>query len=210
MFGIHDYRLFLIAGILLNITPGQDTFYVLGRTIAQGGRAGIASVLGIACGSVVHTLAAAVGLSAILVASASAFLVVKIAGAAYLAYLGLSMVFKRRPGLTEMPELEKAPTGAILRQGFVTNLLNPKVALFFLAFMPQFIDAASPNKATAFILLGLSFIITGTLWCLCLVWFSTRLSVWLRRKPQVATLLERSAGALFVWLGIRLATEKSP
>lgn len=210
MFGIHDYGMFLAAGILLNLTPGQDTFYILGRTLAQGKNAGVASVLGIACGSIVHTVAAAAGLSALLFASASAFLFVKLAGAGYLIYLGLRMLFSKKSstGQPLAAQMSGEPLGKVFWQGMLTNVLNPKVALFFLALMPQFISETSADKSAAFVLLGLSFITTGTLWCLCLVWFSARLGNLFRTRPSVGALFERAAGALFVALGLRLALAK--
>lgn len=210
MFGIHDYGMFLAAGILLNLTPGQDTFYVLGRTLAQGKNAGVASVLGISCGSVLHTIFAAAGLSAVLFASASAFLFVKLAGAGYLIYLGMRMLLSKKTEPAPQPNaaVGRAPLRKIFWQGMLTNVLNPKVALFFLALMPQFISDASADKPAAFVLLGLSFITTGTLWSLCLVWFSSRLGARFRRRAALGTYLERAAGALFVALGLRLATAK--
>lgn len=210
MFGIHDYGMFLAAGILLNLTPGQDTFYILGRTLAQGKRAGVASVLGIACGSVLHTIAAAAGLSALLFASASAFLFVKLAGAVYLVYLGLRMLLakKAESSPSDGGTGPRLPLRRVFFQGLLTNLLNPKVALFFLALMPQFISEDSPAKSAAFVLLGFSFIATGTFWCLCLVWFSAFLGGRFRRASAGAAFLERAAGALFVLLGLRLATAK--
>jgi threonine/homoserine/homoserine lactone efflux protein len=137
MFGIHDFGAFLAAGILLNLTPGPDTFYILGRSIAQGRRAGIASVLGISSGALIHTLAAALGLSVLLTASASAFLAVKLAGAAYLVYLGAKMFFGRKSATTLPTGFSSSSFFTVYRQGLLTNVLNPKVALFFLAFMPQ-------------------------------------------------------------------------
>src|SRR4029450_2255308 len=138
--GIHDYWLFVLSGILLNLTPGQDTFFILGNSLGAGRRAGVASALGISVGSVVHTTAAALGLSAILATSATAFTVVKLAGAAYLIYVGVRALTSRSlvPGAVTAEAATAAR--AAFRRGVVTNLLNPKVALFFLAFLPQFID----------------------------------------------------------------------
>jgi threonine/homoserine/homoserine lactone efflux protein len=208
MFGIHDFSVFLLTGVVLNLTPGPDTFYILGRSIAQGRGAGVASVLGISTGSLVHTFAAAFGLSAILAASASAFLAIKLAGAAYLVYLGARMLFGRASAATIPATFSSSGFWGVYRQGLLTNVLNPKVALFFLAFMPQFIAADSPSKFAAFITLGLSFITTGTLWCLCLAWFSSLLGDRLRGSTKFAAVLNRAAGALFVFLGARLATTK--
>ncbi len=208
MLGIHDFGVFMITGMLLNLTPGPDTFYILGRSMAQGRNSGIASALGIGAGSLVHTLAAAFGLSAIIAASATAFLAVKIVGAVYLVYLGVQMFF-RHPSTTSMPTtFDSSGFFVVFQQGVLTNLLNPKVALFFLAFMPQFITAESPAKFAAFISLGLCFVTTGTLWCLCLAWFSARLGNRLRNNSFLSTMLNRTAGVLFVLLGLRLATTK--
>jgi len=142
VFGTQNLALFVVSGFLLNLTPGQDTFYIVGRSLAQGRRAGVLSVFGITSGCVVHTVAAAFGLSAILATSAHAFLAVKLAGAAYLAYLGVRMLLDRSPasGIAELP-VERS--WAIYRAGVLTNVLNPKVAIFFLAFLPQFVDATS-------------------------------------------------------------------
>ena len=208
MFGIHDFSVFIATGIILNLTPGPDTFYILGRSMAQGRSAGVASALGISAGSLVHTLAADLGLSALIAASATAFLVVKLAGAAYLVFLGAQMLFSRVSAAGIPAGFTSSGFFAVFRQGLLTNVLNPKVALFFLAFMPQFIAADSPSKFAAFITLGLCFVLTGTLWCLCLAWFSSFLGDRLRGSARFAEILNRTAGALFVFLGVRLATTK--
>ena len=208
MFGIHDFGVFLASCILLNLTPGQDTVYILGRSIAQGRTAGIASVLGICTGSLIHTLAAALGLSALVAASASAFFAIKLAGAAYLVYLGLRMLLARKTTTTIPTSFSSSGFFAVYRQGLITNVLNPKVALFFLALMPQFIAAESSSKFAAFITLGLCFVTTGTLWCFCLAWFSSLIGDRLRGSATFADVLNRTAGALFVLLGLRLAVSK--
>ena len=208
MFGIHDFGLFLAAGILLNLTPGPDTVYILGRSIAQGREAGIASALGISVGSIFHTCAAALGLSAILATSALAFGTIKLLGGAYLIFLGLKMILERRGQLSLPSNFHRRTTTAAFRQGVLTNVLNPKVALFFLAFLPQFIDPASGTKVFAFLFLGLTFVTTGTIWCLILPWFASAFSERLRTSEPVSQWLNRTAGALFVFLGVRLATVK--
>lgn len=205
MFGIHDFGLFLAAGILLNLTPGPDTAYILGRSIAQGRRAGVASALGIGVGSIFHTSAAAFGLSAFLATSAWAFSAVKLAGAAYLIFLGLRALLQREHGPRMPAELKQNDPVAAFRQGILTNLLNPKVALFFLAFLPQFIDSGTPSKLAAFLLLGLAFVTTGTIWCLVLAWFAAAFSTRLRGNAAVTALLNRAVGSLFIFLGLRLA-----
>ena len=208
MFGIHDFGVFIGACVLLNLTPGPDTLYILGRSMAQGRTAGLASVLGIATGTVVHTLAAALGVSALLAASASAFMVIKFAGAAYLIYLGVRMLVTRGSGAVVPTGFSSKGFGKVFRQGLLTNVLNPKVALFFLAFVPQFISADSGSKFAAFLTLGFTFVGTGTVWCLLLVWASAWIGGRLRENQSFGAWLNRGAGALFVFLGFRLAAAK--
>ena len=208
MFGIHDFGFFLAAGILLNLTPGPDRVYILGRSIAQGREVGIASALGISVGSIFHTCAAALGLSAILATSAVAFGSIKLLGGAYLIFLGIKMIFEQRGQFSLPSNFRRRTTAAAFRQGVLTNVLNPKVALFFLAFLPQFIEPGSAAKVFAFLFLGLTFLATGAIWCLILAWFASAFSKRLRINKAVAQWLNRTAGALFVFLGLRLATAK--
>lgn len=207
MFGIHDFGLFLAAGVLLNVTPGPDTAYILGRTVAQGREAGIASALGICTGSIVHTCAAALGLSAILASSATAFGFIKVLGGAYLIFLGAEMIINRSKPSDPL-HFRRCTNAAAFRQGALTNVLNPKVALFFLAFLPQFIDPASPAKVLAFLILGLSFVATGTVWCLVLAWFASVFSERLIANATIGRWISGTAGALFIFIGIRLATAR--
>jgi threonine/homoserine/homoserine lactone efflux protein len=208
MFGIHDFGLFLGAAILLNLTPGLDTAYILGRSVALGREAGIASALGISVGTILHTCAAALGLSAILATSAVAFGAIKLLGGAYLIFLGIKMILERSGQLSLPSNIRRRTTAAAFRQGVLTNVLNPKVALFFLAFLPQFIDPRSAAKICAFVFLGLTFVTTGTIWCLILAWFASAFSIRLRTNEAVVQGLNRTAGALFVFLGLHLATAK--
>ena len=208
MFGVHDFGLFLASGILLNLTPGPDTVYILGRSVAQGREAGVASALGISVGSIFHTCAAALGLSAILATSALAFGTIKLLGGAYLIFLGIKMILDRRKQLRLPSNFRRRTTMAAFRQGILTNILNPKVALFFLAFLPQFIDPGSNTKVVAFLLLGFTFVTTGTIWCLILAWFAAVFSERLRQNETISQWLNRTAGALFIFLGARLATAK--
>src|SRR3954471_12196380 len=203
---VHHLALFVVTGLLLNLTPGQDTLYIVGRTLSQGKRAGLLSVLGIASGSVIHTLAAAFGLSAILAASATAFTVVKLIGAAYLVYLGARMLTDRSPAPAHPRVFGHEHDWAIYRAGLLTNVLNPKVALFFLAFLPQFVDPAAASRTPSFLLLGAVFIFNGTLWCLILVAGASALSRRLRESPSAGAMLRRVTGVVFVGLGVRLAT----
>jgi threonine/homoserine/homoserine lactone efflux protein len=206
MLGIHDLWLFVLAGMLLNITPGPDTAYIVGRSVPLGWRAGAAAAFGVGAGCLIHIVAAAVGLSALLAASATAFLVVKLIGAAYLIYLGVRMALAR-------PAADNAENNAadavslrqIFFQGALTNALNPKVALFFLAFLPQFVDAEAPHKGLAFLALGLLFDVTGTVWNLGMAVVTARAAHRIRRSPRVTSLINRALGGLFVALGIRVA-----
>ncbi len=208
MFGTQNLALFVISGLLLNLTPGQDTLYIVGRSVSQGRRAGLLSVAGIVSGSVIHTLAAAFGLSAILAASANAFTVVKLVGATYLAYLGIRMLFERatRPG--SAAQFSAEPGWAVYRAGIFTNVLNPKVALFFLAFLPQFVDPTASSRILSFLFLGGVFIFNGALWCLVLVWGASAMSRRLRERPSSGLILKRAAGAIFVGLGVKLAVSR--
>jgi RhtB (resistance to homoserine/threonine) family protein len=208
MFGIHDFGLFLAAGVLLNLTPGPDTVYILGRSIAQGREAGVASALGICVGSIFHTCAAALGLSAILATSSVAFVAIKLLGGAYLIFLGIKLLLDRRRQLSLPSNFKQRTSAAAFRQGVLTNVLNPKVALFFLAFLPQFIDPATNNKILAFVTLGFTFVTTGTIWCLILACFASSFSDRLRASETVGQWVNRAIGALFIFLGARLAATK--
>ena len=204
MFGTHDLALFVLSGLLLNIAPGVDFLYVLSRAAARGTVAGVWAALGIGLGCFVHVSFAALGLSAILASSAVAFTVVKWIGAAYLIYVGISMLRQRRGLIVAPADFPAATHSRIFWQGFLTNVLNPKVALFFLAFVPQFIDVASPTKVQAFLLLGAIFNTTGTAWNLFVAWAAAYLSRRLQLASRVGLWVSRSLGALFIALGIRL------
>ena len=207
--GIDHYGVFLSAGILLNLAPGPDTLYTLARSGAEGRAVGVASALGIAAGSIVHTFAAAFGLSVLLATSAIAFDVVRYAGAAYLVYLGVRMLIQRA-SVAAAPEANTRGRGAraAFRQGMLTNVLNPKVALFFLAFLPQFIVPDAAHAKLGFLVLGLSFVGTGLAWCLVLAFAGAGIGTWLRTRPQFGAWLDRVCGAVFVALGVRLALQQ--
>ena len=207
MFGTHDLWLFVLSGFLLNITPGPDTLYIVGRGSTQGLRAGVVAALGIGAGTLVHITAAALGLSVILAASATAFTVVKILGAAYLLYVGISLI--RSAGApSSSPGAIIARTASIRSifvQGFLTNVLNPKVALFFLAFLPQFVASDAGSKPLAFLFLGVIFDFNGTLWNLFIAWSTARLSSRLTPSAAFKRWFNRCVGSIFVFIGLRLA-----
>ena len=209
MLGIHHYWLFIATAVILVITPGQDTFFILGRSLSGGRASGIAAALGITVGSVIHTFAAALGLSALLATSPYAFMAVKFAGAAYLVYIGIRALVSRSNGLPG-GDAAVGDDGrwSAFRQGIVSNLLNPKVALFFLALMPQFIEATSTHKVAAFLALGLSFVTLGVIWCLVLAIAAAKLRGAFLRRPSMANVLNKVAGAMFVALGLKLATAR--
>lgn len=206
MLGIQNYEMFLLAGIVLNITPGSDTIYILSRSVAQGKRGGIYSVFGIISGVAIHTLMAALGLSAILSTSATAFTVVKTIGAMYLGYLGLTTLLAKENNLISLTDTIHMTPKNIYFQGLITNVLNPKVALFFLSFLPQFIAPSNTYGLLPFLCLGITFIVTGTTWCLLLVLFSSRMSAYLRENKTSAFITNKVCGTIYLGLGVKLLT----
>ena len=208
MFGIHDLLLFIISGLLLNILPGPDSLLIITRSAAQGWRAGVAAALGIGTGTMVHVLAGAIGLSAILATSATAFSVVKYIGAAYIIWMAIGLLRSKRVIAAQAVAAPPVPLRTIYAQGLLTNVLNPKVAVFFLAFMPQFIDAAAPNTALAFVLLGCIFNLNGMLWCTTLALCTAFASARIKPNSRLTLWLNRVTGGLFIWLGIKLALSK--
>lgn len=206
MFGTQDLGLFVVTGLVLNATPGVDMAYTVTRTLQHGGRGGMAAALGISAGCAVHAVAAALGLAALLATSALAFTAIKWAGAAYLLWLAFAMA--RSAVAPGAPAAVSAQPEADLRrifvQGFVTNVLNPKVALFFMALLPQFISDAAPNKPLAFLFLGAVFICNGTLFLFALVALAQRLRN-VGTRPAARRALNGLGAALFALLAARLA-----
>ena len=209
--------MFILAGWLLNLTPGPDVLYIVRHAMRQGVRAGMVAALGIVSGCFVHVLAAALGVGALLAASATAFTVLKWVGAAYLVWMGVKLLLAR-PGISPMLAASAAPDAAapevlplsrIWCQGFLTNVLNPKVALFFLAFVPQFIDPHSEHKLLAFVLLGLIFNLNslpinfGYAWLAA--WASRRLAL----VQHALRWMDRAAGLMFIGFGAKLAATDS-
>lgn len=216
MFGIENYWGFILTAILLNITPGSDTMYIITRSVSQGKKAGIYSVLGVVSGILVHTLLAALGLSIILAKSPLAFMIVKYIGASYLCYLGFKMLISKSDSviadsLSDNDKLTQAKSlnyRQIYKQGMLTNTFNPKVALFFIAFFPQFIDPSYAHSTLSFLILGLTFALTGLVWCLCLALLASRFSQKLRDNPAIESMLNKFSSMVFIGLGIKLLTEK--
>lgn len=212
MFGIVHFPFFLVAVFLLNVTPGPDTAYIVGRSVAQGRSAGLVSALGISAGCCVHSLASAFGLTALLAASATAFTVIKFVGAIYLIYLGARLLFasRREPRQSAAEPQARVsdaakPLGQLFVQGFWTNVLNPKVVLFFVSFFPQFVSADSDHKALAFLSLGVVFVAMSTVWNSFVAWIAGSVTQRLGGKPGIKKWLDRGVGSAFVGLGLKLA-----
>ena len=209
----HELALFALTVLVVNAAPGVDMAFTLLATLKGGVRAGLAAAAGVSAGCVIHTLAAAFGLAALLAASSAAFSIVKWAGAAYLLWLAIGML---RQGLAAAPDAARAAAAApprsaaaLFRQGFTTNVLNPKVALFFLALLPQFIDADAPNKTLAFVFLGAWFVVQGFLFLAAFVLLVAPLRRW-QPRPAVTLGLHLAGAGLFALLAARLAlTERT-
>jgi len=207
--------LFVAAGLLLNLTPGPDVLYIVSHALKSGARAGMVAALGIAAGCFVHIFAAAIGVSALLAASTTGFTLLKWLGAAYLIWVGVRMLMARAPapvGLGAGAAALPTPISAwsVFSRGFLTNALNPKVALFFLAFLPQFIGPEIAQKSLAFLLLGLLFNLNGLAvnfgWAAAAAWLTGRLGI----VRLGLHWLERAAGAMFLGFGLRLALSDNP
>jgi len=198
---------FLLAAFMLNIAPGPDMLYVIGRSVGQGRRAGTVSALGIFAGCWAHILAAAVGVAALLRSSPLAFNLVRYAGAGYLLYLGIRMVAQSRDR-SALSELPPERLSNIFRQGVITNVLNPKVALFFLAFLPQFVDARRGSVAWQILLLGVIFNVGGTLVNLAVAYAGGTAGELLRRSRRFAQMQRWFTGMVFIGLGARLAWQR--
>ncbi len=215
---LESLLLFTLAGLLLNLTPGPDVLYVVSNALRNGARAGVVAALGITAGCFVHIVAATVGVSALLAASSLAFTVLKWLGAAYLVYVGARLLLANTPNAITLEAASVVSTGAagqfdaknVFLRGFWTNALNPKVALFFLAFLPQFIGPAVEHKWLAFLGLGLLFTFNGMWvnigWGLAAAWLASRSGLVQRGMFW----LDKAAGVLFMGFGIKLALSTAP
>jgi threonine/homoserine/homoserine lactone efflux protein len=199
----HSFLLFLAAGLALNFTPGPDMLYVAARSASEGRSAGVASALGIGAGTLFHITVVALGLAALLRAVPVAYLVLRIGGAIYLVYLGVRAF--RSGNALSLQHVEPAPLSVVFRQGVITNVLNPKVALFFLAFLPQFVDPSRGNPVVQIVVLGLVFDFTGTLVNLGVAFGASGAASRLREADRARAVLQKVTGVLFIGLGLRLA-----
>ena len=210
MNGIENYLGFLIAGMIMNLTPGADTIYIITRSIAQGKKAGVYSVLGIGSGAIVHVLLAAFGLSVIVMKSIFIFNIIKWVGAAYLIYLGIKMFLDTSKLFDgEKQQFENVDLWKIYRQGFFTNVLNPKMALFFLSLLPQFIKPEYVNTSVPFLILGGTFLFTGIIWCLFLAYSASFMTHTLRKNDRIGKVMKKVSGTVFVALGLQLLMNKN-
>ena len=204
MIPVNDFLIFALATLMLNITPGNDMLYVATRSTSQGVKAGIVSALGVAGGCIVHLLAAVIGLSAIIANSALAFDIIKYAGAAYLIYLGVRSILSKQNKFRIQDKVEKKSLPRLFWQGVLTNVLNPKVALFFLAFLPQFVHPEKGNASLQILLLGLWFNFSGTLVnCIVALLFG-KLGNWLADKQAFIKWQNKVTGLLLIGLGIKV------
>jgi threonine/homoserine/homoserine lactone efflux protein len=215
---IDQLLLFIAAGLLLNMTPGPDVLYVVSNALRSGARVGVVAALGITAGCFVHIFAAALGVSALMAASTTAFTVLKWLGAGYLVYVGVRLLLSKATSAIQLEASSSSFKRArgqnslkiVFLRGFWTNALNPKVALFFLAFLPQFIAPSIDNKPLAFLLLGLLFNFNGMWvnigWALAAAWMSRRVAAVQRGMHW----LDRVAGAMFLGFGVKLALTDNP
>ncbi|HWG32561.1 MAG TPA: LysE family translocator [Gemmatimonadaceae bacterium] len=200
---LHSLLLFMAAGLALNVTPGPDMLYVAARSTSEGRAAGIVSSLGIATGTLFHITAVALGLAALLAAVPIAYTAVRIGGAIYLMYLGVRAFAKHAPAATR--QVARASLATIFRQGAITNILNPKVALFFLAFLPQFVDPARGSAAAQIVVLGLIFDTSGTAVNAIVALGASHAAERVRANSRSADILRKITGVIFIGLGLRIA-----
>lgn len=205
---LQNYLLFVGASIILCIVPGPDMIYLLTRTIAQGKKAGVAAALGINLGGYFHLTAAILGISAIIATSSLAFAILKWCGAAYLIYIGLQAILSNTALKLDENHNSSPALKTIFWQGFVSDALNPKVAIFFISLLPQFIQPESGNTLNQLMLLGLTVNIIALPINLAIVWFSHSVTKQLRQSNRVSRALNNTMGVVFIGLGLRLANEQ--
>ena len=207
--GIENFLTFVIAATIFVLTPGLDTIFILNKSIAQGKRAGIYATMGINTGVLVHTVFAALGLSLIVAKSVLAFTVLKYFGAAYLLYLGVSKIISKENILTmQAPQKNNKTSKQNFISGVINNVLNPKVALFVLAFFPQFIKREYISSPVPFIFLGITYAILGLTWLLILTLFASLFSEKLSKSKKANTWLNRFSGITFILMGVKVALSK--
>ena len=205
---LQNYLLFVGASIILCIVPGPDMIYLLTRTIAQGKKAGVAAALGINLGGYFHLTAAILGISAIIATSSLAFTILKWCGAVYLVYIGLQAILSSSTLKPDKSHNSSPPLKTIFWQGFVSDALNPKVAIFFISLLPQFIQPEAGNTINQLLMLGLTVNIIALPINLVIVWFSHSITKQLRQSNRVSKALNNAMGVVFIGLGLKLANEQ--
>lgn len=207
MLDIVHFPLFAASAFALSVTPGPDLAYVVGQSLANGRRAGVVSAAGVAIGSCTHTVASAVGLTALLAASPVLFMMVKLLGAAYLVWLGMKMILGSRRRRNMLPAGAIVPTAntqSLLLRGFLTTITNPKVLLFFIAFFPQFVTVGGESQVTSFLLLGLVYALIGFLCDATFAWLAASAAGAVSRNQIARVWIDRVVGLAFITLGLRI------
>jgi threonine/homoserine/homoserine lactone efflux protein len=210
LLGTHDLEIFIISCITLNLIPGVDTIYIISRSVSEGMKAGIISALGISTGAIFHILATALGLSALIFSFSYAFTIIKVIGAVYLIYLGISVFLKHKNSLHVKRFKNKEESGyKIYKQAVLTNVLNPKVALFFMALLPQFVAVDAENKMFSFLFLGSIFLCTSTIWCLIIAIFASKVGMKFQSSEKSSHIISKLTGVVFIFLGLKLFLAKN-
>ncbi len=205
MFNFQNLYLFFIASLLLNLTPGNDMLYVASRSVSQGVKGGIVSALGVFVGCFVHILAAVLGLSIIISKSAYLFQVIKFAGAGYLIYIGIRSLLAKPPTALAEDVPVKTDYLKLFKQGAITNALNPKVAIFFLSFLPQFVDVSSPYVKVQLFTLGVWFAVQGTTVLIIVACIFGKTKDFFKKNPKAVRIQEKITGLVLIGLGIKIA-----
>ncbi|MDE1207272.1 LysE family translocator [Tenacibaculum larymnensis] len=204
--GIENFIAFLVATVLFVLTPGIETVFLINKSISQGRRSGVYTSFGLNTGALVHTLLGALGLSIMIAKSALFFALIKYLGAAYLVYLGVAKVMSKKGLIAETNEEQKKDSAkSSFTSGFVTNILNPKVALFFIAFFPQFISPTEIENPVPFIILGVIYATMTTVWYLVLTSFAGSFSTKIKENEKIGVRLNKVSGAIFILMGLQIA-----
>lgn len=208
MFGIINYKMYLVSCVILSLIPGSDTMFILGQSIANDRKTGMFSVLGMGTGILIHTMFVSLGLSALLQNSPIAFNMVKVLGAGYLLFLGIKSFMSKSSVLSNELEGEKGTARKAFFQGMITNVLNPKVALFFLSLLPQFVNSEKNYGVFTFILLGLTSFACSTIWGMVLSFSASSVGGFLKKKRGFSKIINKISGSIFIVLGLSLLRTK--
>lgn len=208
MFGIINYEMYLVSCIILSLIPGTDTMFILGQSIANDRKTGMFSVFGMGSGIIIHTMFVSLGLSVLLKNSPVAFNIVKILGSTYLIYMGIKSFISQKSVLSDDLKQTKGTLRKAYIQGMITNVLNPKVALFFLAFLPQFVNPEKNYGVFTFILLGLTSFVCSTTWGIFLSFSASKVAELFKKKKGFGKAVNKISGSIFIILGLNLLRTK--